>query len=135
MIGRIWDTEQALPDPPVIDSSVRRFFTQGQCHALALAIHERTGWDVAILSYDENDPVAAGDHVVCIDPRNRGVDIDGFQDLLELESNWDMDIVKVDPEILEIELDGFNGWDEMDMETARAWVDTVLALDEELIAA
>lgn len=32
----------------VIDETAQRVFTQGQCHTLALALHEQTGWPLVV---------------------------------------------------------------------------------------
>lgn len=42
--------EPSLPEPApgVIDKAAQIYFTHGQCHALALALHEATGWPLVI---------------------------------------------------------------------------------------
>lgn len=60
--------------------SVQHCFTRGQCHSLARAIHRLTGWQLAVLCHNyvrNNDVNQYGDHVVCIHPNGKYVDIYG----------------------------------------------------------
>lgn len=88
----LWGRKWSLPVDPE-DKKVQRVFTRGQCHSFALALHKLTGWELAVLCYDdfvgddvlivgmdaENAPYppADGDHVICIRPDGYFVDIYG----------------------------------------------------------
>lgn len=125
MEGCFWGRPRTLPDDGEIDDGVVWYFTRGQCHALARAIYERTGWELAMLTEDEDDLIGYGHHVVCLTPQGDVVDIEGLRDPWEVEEEYGCDLVRVGPEVLD-DLDGNEGWDVQDMDTARKWVDPVL---------
>ncbi len=78
--------------PGLIDGAARRAFTEGQCHALALALTEMTGWPATALLTtecsaldemctdagieDDQCPCRIG-HIVVTRPDGAHVDIDG----------------------------------------------------------
>lgn len=79
--------------PGHIDNTALRAFTSGQCHALARAVSDATGWPMALLVDDEcaYDPDTCSDediaeelcacqlrHVIVIDPNGQHVDITGM---------------------------------------------------------
>ena len=71
------------------DRSVIRYFTQGQCNALAWEIHKLTGWQLGVLSdapIDE-DPNYLG-HLFIVDPHAMIVDIRGRVHLDTFKSFW-----------------------------------------------
>ncbi len=60
----------------VVDENAIRAFTNGQCHAFALAVHMLTGWEMKGLSRhgeDKNSP----NHCVVVAPDGRLLDIHG----------------------------------------------------------
>lgn len=113
-------------DPHNIGSHEEYVYTRGQCHALALAIHEATGWQLCVMAENENYPVSeVGDHVICITPDGMGVDVNGFQTLEALHDRWGHMcpcFVNVDEQTV-----WDLGWDEHDMEPAREVAKTILA--------
>lgn len=89
----------------VIDDSSRKAFTNGQCHALALAVHERTGWPLMIVALDycvedwdscvwEIDGLCSCQtyHVVVRDDAGRVWDINGPQDPATLLASYGEDV-------------------------------------------
>lgn len=69
------DPEDAEPDPEEWE-----VFLYGQCHALALVLHEATGWPVVSLGDGTHFAVQASD--------GRLVDITGLNEMADLESQW-----------------------------------------------
>lgn len=76
--------------PGRLDDAAREAFTSGQCHALALALHEATGWPTTALLVAEcfgDGPMCTGlgadecpcriDHIVVTRPDGAQVDITG----------------------------------------------------------
>lgn len=120
----LWGVDEQI-DPRNIGPHEEYVYSCGQCHALALAIHERTGWQLAVLCPSEDAiPSEDGDHVICITPDGLGVDIKGFRPLSEIQDQW-----AFTPCLVECGADTvWNlGWDEHDMEAARVVAETVLA--------
>ncbi|MFJ8301304.1 hypothetical protein ACIQ9R_36135 [Streptomyces sp. NPDC094447] len=84
-----WHTRYEVT-PGRLDDTARRAFTEGQCHALALALHEVTGWPTTALltsecwgtdrmcgdESDEECPCRIG-HIVVTRPDGAHVDIAG----------------------------------------------------------
>ncbi|NML55100.1 hypothetical protein HHL19_35775 [Streptomyces sp. R302] len=79
--------------PGHINEVARVAFTSGQCHALARAVSDATGWPMALLADDEciydsdlcgDDDIAEGlcacqlDHVVVVHPNGQHIDINGM---------------------------------------------------------
>lgn len=56
-----------------LDETAKYVFTHGQCHSLALALHEATGWDIVGVGYG-----GTPDHVGVLSPRGRVLDITGY---------------------------------------------------------
>lgn len=75
----VWFTD----DPYVI-----KYFTQGQCNALAWEIHKLTGWQLGLLSDEPaGNPDYAG-HLFVVDPTAMIVDIRGRMHLNNFKSFW-----------------------------------------------
>lgn len=63
----------------VIDEEAKKVFTQGQCHALALALHESKGWVmVSFFLGNENPEYDSPGHVVVRSPKGEMIDIQGI---------------------------------------------------------
>lgn len=128
--------------PGVLDDAARRFFTSGQCHALALAISERTGWPIVGINWrapgcDCNDDFDLDGtwcecdseecfprHVVVRHPSGRLLDVRGWVDE---GSDWFFadDSADLKPDHLDRFLG--RGWfHSPDMGVARQFVDPVL---------
>lgn len=80
--------------PGLIDGMAVGAFAQGQCHALALALHERTGWPVIVLEDDEADAI----HFAVQTPDGRALDITGCHDLEEFQEGWGAAYLEPDPD-------------------------------------
>src|SRR5512132_4409621 len=90
-----WGDHRYVPVTTGANSrDTERVFTRGQCHSLAFALHELTGWPVVLLCYDEDlnvldaavgDPYSWG-HAVVRRPDGLLVDINGAWTLDE--SPW-----------------------------------------------
>jgi len=65
--------------PGVLDDAARYAFAAGHCHALALAIHERTGWPMLAMS-GRNSGYKDLRHVVVLMPDGKWLDIQGPRD-------------------------------------------------------
>ena len=65
----------------VVDENAVRAFTNGQCHAFALAVHELTEWEMCGLHWPHNS--GSPNHCVAITPEGKLLDIHG----LEAEAN------------------------------------------------
>lgn len=77
----VWFTD----DPYVI-----KYFTQGQCNALAWEIHKLTGWEIGLLSDEKvGQPDYAG-HLFVIDPSGLIIDIRGRMHLANFKEFWPM---------------------------------------------
>lgn len=73
--------------PGVVDEAARVAFSRGHCHAMALALHEATGWAVsaAMFDWDRDDPPIddlfdVPGHFAVTSPDGRIVDIFGEYD-------------------------------------------------------
>lgn len=118
---RYWGFDEEI-DPHNPGQQERRIYTTGQCHALARAIHELTGWQLGVMCHDGGDnPQYDGDHVICFAPNGMAIDIEGLQPLEEIEEQWGMHTIPVDLDTV-INL----GWDDQDMPPARAVAETIL---------
>ncbi len=69
MTVKVWMGVYDLADDGSIDDAARYVFCHGQCHALAAALHDLTGWPIYMLRDD--------DHVVVKGPRGF-LDINGY---------------------------------------------------------
>lgn len=80
--------------PGVVDSSAKRIFTQGGCGALAIALHDITGWPIVAITDHHNveDGRAGGGsalHWVVRHPRGLLLDIEGYHTSRELIEQYD----------------------------------------------
>ena len=68
----------------IIDEAALRAFRRGQCHALALAIHELTGWPIKGIGSPYADSADSPAHCVVWSPKlRRYIDIGGIVDRSE----------------------------------------------------
>ena len=63
--------------PGVVDEDAEEVFSFGYCYLLALAMHEATGWRIAVLDRLEPDGSWRGVHVAVVTPDDWFVDIRG----------------------------------------------------------
>lgn len=114
---------QTAVTPGVLDENAQDTFTHGQCHALAKAIHQRTGWPIAIIAtatctqdYDvcEQDRYTSTcpcqfQHTVTVLPDGRLLDITGVFDWdpLAFQAEFGEPVILLtDPADIECVLDG-----------------------------
>jgi hypothetical protein len=127
-------------EPGVLDERAEAAFLHGQCHALALALHERTGWPIIGVEDEELDIC----HFHVQTPCGRALDITGaheIDDYLELEH---VDycpeleyLVEQGPEYV-ASLGSDPNWRAPRLDVARSFVEALLAregLDAEASAA
>jgi len=110
----------------VLDDRAVRAFVGGQCHALALALHERTGWPLAWVEDDEGEPK----HCFVLDPQRtqHAVDIAGVHRRDELVRRWGACERHVDmSEVLALS-GGWGGYREPRVDVAQAFVGAVMEL-------
>lgn len=107
-------------EPGVIDDRSMLAFTNGHCHSLALAIHERTGWETVGL-YSGSGSL---EHVLAADPAGRFVDIGGVRRQPELVSDGRM-LAPLDPSEISA-LPDVLGWAIPQPAIASEWVSSVL---------
>lgn len=69
----------------IINRSAKWAFTRGQCHALAAAIHQKTGWPIKGVSDTRNSPAHC---VVWCPPLKKYIDIDGAVSHSDLVAEW-----------------------------------------------
>ena len=105
---------------PKIDSKAIDEFTRGQCHALALALHERTGLPLAGIWCDYHDLPETPCHVVVMLEDGKLLDIEGPN----AEERWDG---KVYP-LAKVEVEDFCNRDYVKprMKTAMLYAEAVL---------
>jgi hypothetical protein len=107
----------------VLDKAASMAFRRGQCHALALAIHELTGWPIKGLGdYDRPNSPA---HCVVWCPKLRGyVDVRGrvSRKYFYRRNGWKVINRRVRP----VEIESFEDYLKPNMEAARAFAKTVL---------
>lgn len=115
--------------PGLLDAAARRAFTAGQCHALALAVHERTGWPIAAIIEEDEEGLAQILHLGVIAPGDRFLDALGVHDPSDLVTG-ETDLAEgLEPHEL-IALGEHPDWAVPDLATARSLVDPVLRLAE-----
>ncbi|WP_217223126.1 hypothetical protein [Streptomyces anulatus] len=128
--------------PGQLDETARTAFTEGQCHALARAVAERTGWENVVLAhrecaYDYNqcgmDNFAADDlcicqlsHLAAVRPDDGYlVDADGAHDPQDIRAEERFDIVPMSPALWKL-IDTHPTWRDADMPVARTMVAPLL---------
>lgn len=80
--------------PGVLDEPARACLLQGQCHALALALHEQTGWPIRAV-VDEQDDIR---HLVVEAPDGRLLDASGAHPRQAMAEAWEAEIAPLDAE-------------------------------------
>jgi hypothetical protein len=110
--------------PGVLDERAIAAFGRGQCHALALALHDETGWPLRVLEDEEADAV----HVFVITPEGKALDAGGCLGLEEFREVWMAEYLEDYSRERVAQMHHWGGWREPDLETARTFVPAVLAL-------
>jgi hypothetical protein len=111
-----------IVQPGVLDRRAVAAFTLGQCHGMALALHERTGWPM-VAAYDAH---GSCQHVLANAGDDRFVDITGARSRAQLlaESSFDS-IEPIDRPAVQA-LTTQAGWAAADPAAAQPWVDQVI---------
>lgn len=111
----------------VLDEAARIAFSCGQCHALALAVHEQTGWPLeAFFEVAEWGPTLNIDHVCVRMPDGRLLDARGAWSQEVICENFYLEELRpVDANSVKA-LDHAHGWRIADVETARSLVPALL---------
>jgi hypothetical protein len=73
----------------VIDANAKKVFTQGQCHALAIALNQLAGWPIKGVGYPYEEPESPS-HCLNYSPKLKGyVDIEGLHKRVpQYGRNW-----------------------------------------------
>lgn len=122
----------------MIDDVTRRAYTNGQCHALSIAVQERTGWPIRLIvpvaTLGTEDPQhllrrvrKSWLHAANLMPDGRLLDITGSSTQEELLSAWGIGLALFDPpenftETLHVDHSGV----EPDMEVAHHYAELTL---------
>lgn len=126
--------DETVLTPGVIDDNARHAFSNGQCHALALGLHELTGWEIGGLQWcceacGSDSPEWCGcdadtlpAHVVVRKEDGELIDIGGTVDFAE----WGSDFRPVDPDALTYTYPD-QGYLVPDLDAGRAFAETVLS--------
>lgn len=112
--------------PGTLDERAVHAFTEGQCHALALVLHERTGWPLRWIEDEEGDPT----HCYVLAPDGRGLDIAGSHDRDEFIEAWGAWDEEVSVEEVRALPRGSGGWRIPREDVAARFVDQILALQD-----
>lgn len=120
-----------------LDDNALFAFSCGQCHALAAAVHERTGWPVFALARGNGraeDPRVPLDHLYVRTPDGRALDVTGAHDVRDFvgADGWRAargrnSIVPVAGERLRGLLAGDGDFLPAELDLARSFVEPVLA--------
>lgn len=118
----VFEQQAMLVTPGVIDAAAHAAFSSGQCHALAVALHDQTGWPLRAIEDDDTDIV----HVYVETPDGAALDIAGVhRNRDEYVSAWGSYDEPIDREQL-LDLVDSGGWREPNLEAAASFVPTVL---------
>jgi hypothetical protein len=126
--GRKCETSVQISDDGlgVVDEEARKVFLRGQCHALALAIHELTGWTIKGLGgpYGGDSPDSPAHCVVYCPALKSYVDITGrvSRNYWRNQRNWKVINRRVTPELAK----NFRYYMKPDVVTARKFAKTIL---------
>ncbi|HBF80499.1 MAG TPA: hypothetical protein DD420_11405 [Streptomyces sp.] len=128
--------------PGRLDETARSAFTEGQCHALARAVAETTGWQTVLLANrecaDQYDTCGMGDavadglcicqlsHLAAVRPHDGYlIDADGARDPQDVRAEDRFDIVPMSPALWKL-IDIHPSWRDADMPVARTLVGPLL---------
>ncbi len=136
------DGEKFQVTPGRLDETARTAFTEGQCHALARAVAETSGWDTVVLAdrecADEYDACGMGNavadglcicqlsHLAAVRPHDGHlIDADGAHDPQDVRAEDRFSIVPMSPALWKL-TDTHPTWRDADMPVARSMVGPLL---------
>jgi hypothetical protein len=117
--------EVFLLDEGRLDDRAWFAFIYGQCHGLALALHNRTGWSLVAIV----DDTGACGHVCVRRPDGAIIDVTGAHTSEEMTSACAGQIRDIDTHYIH-DLESQHGWAQAEPDSAAAWVDAVIARAE-----
>lgn len=118
----VYEQQAMLVTPGVIDDAAHAAFSSGQCHALALTVHEQTGWPLRAIEDDDADIV----HVYIETPDGRALDIAGVHaNRDEYVASWGSYDEPVDREHV-LDLVDSGGWRVPNVDIAKTFVPSLL---------
>lgn len=125
-----------LDESPYIETKFQDFgrqdweswFTEGQCHALAIAIHQATGWRIWAVGTDDSfDCDLWAGHLFIQTPEGQALDITGTLSMDEMTQRWD-DYIPIPTYSFPTDPDAIlDYWPEPLMGVAEAMVNYTLA--------
>lgn len=125
MTTKIWGwfgPDEIELTPGVLDDAAREAFTCGQCHAMALALHEHTGWDLAGAEWEHYDGVEYPGHVFVVDPDGNPFDVNGY----DVDERYVHDIAPVTEDELLYVFPSDGGYHEPDLDAGYHFAPLVL---------
>lgn len=118
--------EELTLTPGVIDQSAKKYFSYGQCHALAMTIEDYLGWQAYVVEKDNSIT-----HLVNCLPDGKLIDINGVWKENELASKYsDQDGSATVRAAQKNELEQLpeSGWAEPDLTTAVMYLPAIQQL-------
>ncbi len=70
------------------DVQVIKYFTQGQCYALAYELHKLTEWSIVLISDLPVDNLDYMGHIFVMDSNAYAIDIKGKRTLDDMKADW-----------------------------------------------
>lgn len=135
-----WPSPPELEDFEWDDSEWHEYFTQGQCHSLALSLQDLAGWPIYMLcTHPKNTYMDVHNHemdrasidlwchAVAKHPSGLFVDIEGAHTADELIERWTLysDLVWME-HLWDADRDLFAGWTQPDLELSDPWAQTIV---------
>ena len=111
-----------LVEPGVLDDRARLAFGAGQCHGLALALRDRTGWPLVAVDDDEERRI----HICVQRPDGALVDINGARADEDFMDAWPGCSLHQIDEGAVADLVEHHGWAEPEVDKAESWIAPVL---------
>jgi hypothetical protein len=111
-----------LVEPGELDDRARLAFGAGQCHGLALALHDTQGWPLVAVDDEENRRI----HICVRRPDGMLVDVNGAHtDVEVMQARPGCSLHGIDEDAIS-DLVGHHGWALPEVEKATAWVELVV---------
>ena len=113
--------------PGVFDDDAQEACLWGQCHALALALHESSGWPLVAV-YEDDDII----HVAVKIPDGRLLDAGGYHNAYEIAEYYDRTLDDIS-EVTQAEVEALadsNDWRRPETELASTWIPCLLEREQ-----